>query len=580
MINGILKEGMTLPVSAITLEKHITDGGDAEIWEVTQRGLIPQLLVAKLVVIPVDATESDKNRVQRLMDQEAKIWSKIAFCPHIVPMLGQVQEPITVEDKEYYVLGFLTHRAECDLGRALKGKEMQSMGAKAMLEFLLQLAEGLKTAHDYSIAHMDVKPENVLLFKLGTGYYARWTDFGVSISSDFAADLFGTPKYMAPERFQKGKQFSITEYMRADVFSLGVVFYEIIAGRHPFVGDEKPTDSISEEFWRDAVERKEPDFEILRERGLVGINKMLGDMLRKTGYRADMPLVIAHLKHALEELFIEEYSVRQKTLVLSEGIYRWNPNVHRMLGSTLHYYMVDCEQQVHLEWIKSNLQQSGIHGYACYIVLGEFDYVFRIWVKRAYLKPLEDIWTRFTATYGGRVRKLIVDDLDVFYGSRTLEQTNEDELLSAIANTTELERTQQEKTLINLGLVMAPLHVKVKGTRLFIGFRSKQLIHYQRKLISNDIKQLLSNQDLGYKCNELSIYQGEGDYGVLVKFRLEEFGQYAAILESLLTIAEEARKSGINIDIESYVEVFLKQTVESDDGSILHEVTKFKREPR
>ena len=244
--------------------------------------------------------------------------------------------------------------------------------------------------------------------------------------------------------------------------------------------------------------------------------------------------------------------------------------------------MVDCEQQsLALNWIKSNLQQSGIHGYACYCVLGEFDYIFRIWLKRAYLKLLEEIWARFTATCGGRVRKLVVTESDVFYSSRSLAQSTEHELLTAIAGATDLSGLTQEKTLKDLGLVMAPLNGKGAGTRLFIGLRSiKQLGQFQRKLVANEIKQLLSKKGLGYECKELSVYQGEGDYEVLVKFRLTEFEEYAHILESLLSVSEEARKSGINIDIETYVEVFLKQTIESDDGSILHEVTKFKREPR
>jgi len=585
MQHGILKAGITLPVSVVTLEEHICDGGEAEIWGVVQRGLSTQQLAAKLVALPAgpDANTEDKVRIQRLMDQEATHWSKISDCPHIMPMLGQVQEPVTIEEHEYFVLGFLTHRAACDLKRALLNKEFAAMGAKALLEFMRQLAEGIKSAHDFGVAHMDIKPENVLLFKYGgTEYYARWTDFGISISSDFAPDRFGTPRYMAPERFQKGRAFAVADYKRADVFSLGVVFYEFVTGSHPFTKDQTATAALSEEFWRTVINNGEVDFEPLNHRGIGGIERLMRGMLSKSANRPDMALVIAHLNHALDELFIEDYSLRQKTLALSSGIYRWNPSVHALLGSTLHYYLVDCEQPaLDLEWITTNLSQSGIHGYACYCVLGEFDYIFRVWLKRAYLKALEDIWTRFAATCGGRVRRFMVDEAEPFYGARQLAVQNETELLAAVARTTDFEKEQQWKSLSEPGIVLGRIGGLTEGTRLFVLLRwRKPAGPFNRKLIAHEIKRLLENHSTEFRCDELSIYQGTGDYEVLVKFRLAQFRQVAPVLERLLEVTEDARKSGINIAVETYAEVVFKQTVECDDGSIIHEVTKFKRQPK
>jgi serine/threonine protein kinase len=585
MRHGILKSGITLPTSAITLEEHICDGGEAEIWSVVQRGLSIQQLAAKLVALPTvaDAGSEDRSRIQRLMDQEATHWSKISGCPHIMPMLGQIQEAVQIDESEYFVLGFLTHRAACDLKRALLNEEFSTMGAKALLEFMRQLAEGIKSAHDFGVAHMDVKPENVLLFRYGGAeYYARWTDFGVSISSDFAPDRFGTPRYMSPERFEKGRAFSVVEYKRADVFSLGILFYEIITGCHPFIKDQTTTAVLSEEFWRTAINNGAIDYEPLKRRGLSSVERMMHGMLSKSGSRPDMALVIAHLKHAQDELFIEDYSLRQKTLLLSSGIYRWNPGVHALLGSTLHYYLVDCEQPASdLEWITTNLSQSGLHGYACYCVLGEFDYIFRIWLKRAYLKALDDLWTRFAATCGGRVRRFMVEEAEPFYGSKPLGVSNETELLSAIAETTDYDRQEQWKTLSHAGIAMGRIAEPCDGTRLFVLLRwRKQAGALHRRLIAHEIRRLLGNGAAEFQCNDLSIYQGAGDYEVLAKFRLPEFKQVAPVLERLLGVTEDARKGGINIAIETYAEVVFRQTVECDDGSIIHEVTKFKREPK
>src|SRR5262249_31136422 len=107
------------------------------------------------------------------------------------------------------------------------------------LPIALQCSQALAAAHEKNIAHLDVKPENIMLTSTGQ---VKICDFGVArrfsarTSSDTTADLdwsfAGTPAYMAPE-VVLSQQFD----ERADLFSLGTVFYEMLSGRNPFAAD-------------------------------------------------------------------------------------------------------------------------------------------------------------------------------------------------------------------------------------------------------------------------------------------------------------------------------------------------------
>jgi eukaryotic-like serine/threonine-protein kinase len=101
------------------------------------------------------------------------------------------------------------------------------------LHIARQIASGLAKAHERGVLHRDIKPGNVIVAKDGV---ARIIDFGLAKSSDAAASLDGTtkgtPLYMSPEQ-ASGKALDC----RTDLWSLGAVLYEMMAGRPPFTGD-------------------------------------------------------------------------------------------------------------------------------------------------------------------------------------------------------------------------------------------------------------------------------------------------------------------------------------------------------
>jgi len=121
-------------------------------------------------------------------------------------------------------------------GENLRERFARTISIGEFLEIAIQCAEGLVAAHERDIVHCDVKPENIMLTNNGS---VKILDFGVAKhlprsdqSSTVDRSLSGTPAYMSPEVLLE----KIPDG-RADLFSLGVVFYEMLTGHHPFLSN-------------------------------------------------------------------------------------------------------------------------------------------------------------------------------------------------------------------------------------------------------------------------------------------------------------------------------------------------------
>ena len=122
-------------------------------------------------------------------------------------------------------------------GQNLRQRLRQPLSLDEFFKIAMQCAEALVSAHGHGIVHCDIKPENIMLTSAGK---VKILDFGVakhlprsdqSSTVDRAGTFAGTPAYMSPEVLLEQVPDG-----RADIFSLGVVFYEVLTGQHPFHG--------------------------------------------------------------------------------------------------------------------------------------------------------------------------------------------------------------------------------------------------------------------------------------------------------------------------------------------------------
>jgi serine/threonine-protein kinase len=108
-----------------------------------------------------------------------------------------------------------------------------AMSVDRIADIAAQVADGLAYAHENGIVHRDIKPANIMLVR---GNVVKITDFGIAQmpcgSRTLAGTVMGSPKYMAPEQVAGAAVDG-----RSDLFSLGVVLYEMLTGEPPFDGD-------------------------------------------------------------------------------------------------------------------------------------------------------------------------------------------------------------------------------------------------------------------------------------------------------------------------------------------------------
>jgi eukaryotic-like serine/threonine-protein kinase len=177
-----------------------------------------------LKTMVLSAEEPDSDEFQRRFFQEGKAAGQLTH-PHIVTVYDFGEEG----DIAYMAMELLDGK---ELRARLKEGPLPTAEA---VDIAAQVADGLGFAHEHGIVHRDVKPGNIMLLARGQ---AKIMDFGIARvrASDHKTStgmVLGTPKYMSPEQVA-----GTPVDHRSDIFSLGIVLYEMLTRSPPFTGDD------------------------------------------------------------------------------------------------------------------------------------------------------------------------------------------------------------------------------------------------------------------------------------------------------------------------------------------------------
>lgn len=213
-------------VGACKILRELGHGGMSVVYLATQQAPIRRLVAVKLLLPGMDTRE-----VLSRFESERQA---LAVMSH--PNVAQVYDAGTIANgRPYFVMEYVdgvSLTEYCDTHR---------LTTRQRLELFLPVCEAVQHAHQKAIIHRDLKPSNVLVMQRGDKAIPKVIDFGIAKAMDHTAagrtaftehgQLLGTPEYMSPEQASLG---GVDIDTRTDVYSLGVLLYELLTGSLPF----------------------------------------------------------------------------------------------------------------------------------------------------------------------------------------------------------------------------------------------------------------------------------------------------------------------------------------------------------
>jgi eukaryotic-like serine/threonine-protein kinase len=216
---GALRTGAL--VSAYRIERQVGTGGMGSVYRARH--------VVRDTVVALKVLREDQLRQDRAIDRMMREAQILATVPH--GGIPRFYECGLLDDGRPWIAMELVHGTQLAL-RIAEG----AMRAADVADFVGNVAGVLAAAHDRGVTHRDLKPDNILMTPTDPHYALRVIDWG--IAHHFAGarythhdEAIGTPTYMAPEQARGGPTDGYS-----DVYGLGIVAYQALTGRPPFLG--------------------------------------------------------------------------------------------------------------------------------------------------------------------------------------------------------------------------------------------------------------------------------------------------------------------------------------------------------
>ncbi len=203
------------------VERHVGRGGMGDVYLVRD-SVLNRKAALKTIRVDTDLDAQQVIEIRQRFYREAQTAGKLTH-PNIVTVYD-VGEDLGMS---YIVMEFFEGHT---LGQLMT---KQRFSAAQVTHVIYNAGLGLDYAHEHGVFHRDVKPDNIMISKAGI---VKVMDFGIArvVESSLTktGSVIGTPAYMSPEQFS-GQKID----HRSDIFSLGVILYELLTGKKPFTGE-------------------------------------------------------------------------------------------------------------------------------------------------------------------------------------------------------------------------------------------------------------------------------------------------------------------------------------------------------
>ena len=213
----------SIQIPGYEILRPLGTGGMSTVYLALQRSLDRKVAI-KVMRRTGDAASDESTQAEKRFLLEGRMMAKL---PH--RNIVAVYDIVSNEAMAYISMEFLD-------GGTLSDRMRDGISLADAVSVIVQIASALDFAHTHGVVHRDLKPANIMFRDSGTPVL---TDFGIARYQDGSATrltqtgmLVGTPTYMSPEQIN-GQNVD----GRADLYSLGILFYELLAGHAPFRGD-------------------------------------------------------------------------------------------------------------------------------------------------------------------------------------------------------------------------------------------------------------------------------------------------------------------------------------------------------
>lgn len=603
-----------IPGLNIVLLERIGEGGQAQVWRVKPMfGGGPELAV-RISAIPSDLEGQAVHTAWRSrLERETAIWQDFDASLWVLALKHVLFEPkVDARNGQFDLYAqFMKYKPEKSLEHHIFEPDRTTLFTKIgrnnrVLVFLRNLAGGLQTGHAVGHVHGDLKPSNVLLHLDDNALHPALMDFGTaksldSIDGNFRPGFEGTPEYAAPEVLDGRSQHNGV----SDIYSLGVVYWEILTGRRyvqPIIGQTGVTvleriDNVRQQL---AERRPLTTADIRQDTGIdehkrEQLAPLVNRMLQPDPNRRKTES-LSKCRAVLADIIGPDYTDSATTAVTPiADRFRWARWVHDAFDSKPLYYILKSPRSFDdAVWIQERFQRYNIRGYSLYRLIGSYDHMIRVWVNEETAVRVERAVREYRFERGRQAHiekvEVLEYELSTDRGVRNAQKLDRDGILQLIASCGSKSAEEQFDILKKDKLVTSMLvddRISQTAIRVFMfmlcergdvsAWRLKDAADRLREIVeqfsvrSKDPPRKASVKRLSvYQCRVQANPEAPWQSCVMLRFILGDYHAFSDIIAAISAQKEQFEKL-LDSDIRttSLFELDKRGLVESDDGNIV-----------